>query len=136
VPDSAQVRTIQVAPDDEAWVRAKRQKRRGWDPERRALYDRHRTLAEGSNAQLKEQHGLRRARWRGRWKAAVQALLAATVVNLKKLATAKQELELAGRPNKLGHLGALRRPRRSIRRPDERSLAATGRGRAARWWRA
>jgi len=136
VPDSTKVRTIQVAPDDEAWVRAKRRQRRGWDEPTRALYDRHRALAEGSNAQLKEQHGLRRARWRGRWKAAVQALLAATVVNLNKLATAKQERELAGRPNKLGHLGALRRPRRSIRRPDERRLAATGRGRSSSWWRA
>lgn len=40
---------------------------------------------ETANSETKVQHGLRRARYRGRWRVEIQAYLAATVYNLKKL---------------------------------------------------
>lgn len=96
------VRTIAVGPDDEAWVRAQRKHLRGWDDEFKELYDRHRGLAEGVNGQLKESLQLRRARWRGLWKAQVQAYLAATALNLKKLAEAKWEQQQAAKRAAIG----------------------------------
>ncbi len=133
---SATVRTIAVGPNDEAWVRAKRKRRRGWDEPTRALYDRHRAAAEGTNAQLQEQHQLRRARWRGQWKAAVRGLLAATAVNLRKLAGAQRT---AGRPGgrpARGLLSGFRRPYGACRgrlglverRPARTRLQPRGRG--------
>lgn len=120
LPDSATARTITVGPNDEAWVRAQRKYRLGWDDEYRELYNRHRTVAEGVNGQLKEQHQLRRARWRGLWKAKVQAYLAATVVNLKTLAEAKWEEQQAAKQAANRDLQSVRRP---LRAPDGRQRA-------------
>jgi hypothetical protein len=39
-------------------------------------------------AWAKEQHGLRRVQWRGRWKVQIQVWLTAAAMNLKKLARA------------------------------------------------
>lgn len=88
LPDSATVRTIEVGPDDEAWVRAKRRHRRGWDSLYRHAYGRHRYLSEGTNGLLKRDHNLGRARWRGLPLATIQAHLAVAAHNLKKLAKA------------------------------------------------
>jgi hypothetical protein len=63
---------------------------------------------ETANAELKEQHGLRRARYRRRWRVDIQAFLAATVYNLKKL------VKYGG--NK-GNLGAMRSQIAAVTRP-------------------
>jgi len=45
---------------------------------------------EGLFGEAKQNHGLRRARYRGRQKVQIQAYLIATVQNLKRLATSLQ----------------------------------------------
>lgn len=127
--EKATARTITVGPEDEAWVRAQRRHQRGWEDEYRELYDRHRGLAEGVNGQLKESLQLRRARWRGLWKAKVQAWLAATALNLKILAEAKWAQEQAAKRVLRGLTQALeRRLRASDGRQRVSRLAGPLRG--------
>jgi len=52
---------------------------------RRYLALRRRVRAEGSFADAANLHGFKRARWRGKWKAAIQNLLIATIQNVRKL---------------------------------------------------
>ena len=85
IAPSARSRTILIVRDDPALLRARREKERGWDEDKRELYRRHQWLAEGKHGEGKERHGLRRAVRRGRWNVAVQAYLAAAVMNLKCL---------------------------------------------------
>ena len=85
IAPSAKVRTILIVRDYPALLRARREKERGWDEDKRELYRRHQWLAEGKHGEAKERHGLRRAVRRGRWNVAVQAYLAAAVMNLKCL---------------------------------------------------
>jgi transposase/nitroreductase len=87
IAPSAHSRTILIVRDYPALLRARRDKERGWDEDKRALYRRHQWLAEGKHGEAKERHGLRRAVRRGRWNVAVQAYLAAAVMNLKCLVT-------------------------------------------------
>jgi hypothetical protein len=51
----------------------------------RRLLRKRQTCIEGLFGQAKEHHGMRRARWRGLVKMQMQALLTATVLNVKKL---------------------------------------------------
>jgi transposase len=46
---------------------------------------RRKVWVETANAELKNSHGMRKARYRGRWRVTIQALLSATAYNLKKL---------------------------------------------------
>lgn len=85
IAPSAHSRTILIVRDYPALLRARREKERGWDEGKRELYRRHQWLAEGKHGEAKERHGLRRAIRRGRWNVAVQAYLAAAVMNLKCL---------------------------------------------------
>jgi transposase len=85
IAPSAKSRTILIVKDYPALLRARREKERGWDKGKRELYRRHQWLAEGKHGEAKERHGLRRAVRRGRWNVAVQAYLAAAVMNLKCL---------------------------------------------------
>jgi IS5 family transposase len=55
---------------------------------RRHWMRRRRIRAEGSFADAANNHGYKRARWRGRWKVRIQNLLVATVQNLRKLVRA------------------------------------------------
>jgi len=85
ISPTAHSRTILIVRDYPALLRARREKERGWDEDKRELYRRHQWLAEGKHGEAKERHGLRRAVRRGRWNVAVQAYLAAAVMNLKCL---------------------------------------------------
>lgn len=85
---SARVRTIHIVDGYEAWLRARREKERGWPLEKRAAYRSHRHRVEGVQGEAKEQHGLRRAIRRGLGNMTIQAALTDTVINLKRLARA------------------------------------------------
>lgn len=87
IAPSAHSRTILIVRGYSALLRARREKERGWNEDKRELYRRHQWLAEGKHGEAKERHGLRRAVRRGRWNVAVQAYLAAAVMNLKCLVT-------------------------------------------------
>ena len=82
----ARARTILITDGYEAWVRARREKERGWPAEKRAAYRSHRQRVEGVQGEAKEQHGLRRAVRRGIDNMTIQAALTAMVINLKRLA--------------------------------------------------
>jgi IS5 family transposase len=60
-----------------------RQERRKDPVYQAALYLRH--LYERTFGEAKEHHGMRRCRWRGRWKTELQCLLTATVQNIKRI---------------------------------------------------
>lgn len=53
--------------------------------QRRRLLKRRQSVIEGSFGDASQRHGLKRARWRGRWKVRIQNLLIATLQNLRKL---------------------------------------------------
>ena len=97
----------------EALLRARR-KRRRWGDVERSAYNRHRWKVEGVHGEEKELHGLRRAVRRRLWNVAIQAYLAAAVVNLKRLAALLAPL--------YGRSGALERLIRAL----EEFLAAEG----------
>jgi len=60
-----------------------RQARKGDPAYQAALYLR--KLYERTFGEAKEHHGMRRCRWRGRWKTELQCLLTATVQNIKRI---------------------------------------------------
>jgi len=82
---TAKVRTIFIAHGHEALLRARR-RRICWDAETMNWYKRHRWRVEGIHGEAKQQHGLRRAARRGMANVAIQALLTAAAINLKRLA--------------------------------------------------
>lgn len=88
LPATAKTRTILIVDGYEALLRARRRKQKGWDDKTKQLYNRHRHLVEGIHGEAKTQHGLRRAVRRGLDNVAIQVYLTATVINLKRLATA------------------------------------------------
>lgn len=104
LPASARRRTVLIVDGYEALLRARRARNLGWDEERKGLYRRHQWWAEGRHGEAKVQHGLARAVRRGRWNVAIQAYLTATVMNLKRLATA-----LADNPGLRPAVSVLRR---------------------------
>ena len=53
--------------------------------ERRRLMSRRKSVVEGSFADASNNHGFKRARWRGLWKMRIQNLMIATVQNVRKL---------------------------------------------------
>ena len=59
-----------------------------WGEDEKAIYTRHRWRVEGAHGTAKTLHGLARAIRRGLENMKIQALLAATAMNLKKLAVA------------------------------------------------
>ena len=83
--EKAKTRSIVVIENFSALLRARRKKAKGWDEATRELYDRHRWRVEGAHGRAKEHHGLRRAVRRGLDNIAIQAYLAAAVMNLKIL---------------------------------------------------
>ena len=86
IPPSAHVRSILLVDDYPALLRARRKHQRGWDEATRELYRRHRWHIEGVHGRAKSYHGLRRAVRRGLSNVHIQSCLAATAMNLKKLA--------------------------------------------------
>lgn len=86
IAPSAKVRSILILEDYPALLRARRKHQRGWDDITRELYRRHRWHVEGAHGRAKSYHGLRRAIRRGLSNIHIQSCLAATAMNLKKLA--------------------------------------------------
>lgn len=87
LPPSARARTILIVDGYEALLRARR-RRVCWDEETLHWYKRHRWRVEGIHGEAKTQHGLRRAVRRGLANVAIQVFLTASVMNLKRLASA------------------------------------------------
>ncbi len=90
--EKAYTRSLLISDNFPALLRARRKKEKGWDQVTRDLYDRHRWRVEGAHGRAKEHHGLRRAIRRGLDNVAIQAYLAAAVMNLKILAKAATSL--------------------------------------------
>jgi transposase len=86
VPENGTSRSIIIVDGYCSLLRARREKRRGWDDEKLRLYNRHRNLVEGAHGEQKTQHGLRRATRRGLWNVQIQSYLSAMAVDLKRLA--------------------------------------------------
>ena len=80
------VRTIYISDGHAAHLRARRMKDR-WKKEYGEIYTRHRWMVEGRISEVKNRHGLDRARGRGIDNMNIQLLLAAMAVNLKRLAS-------------------------------------------------
>jgi transposase len=80
-------KAVVVSDDHPALLRARRRRLR-WADEERRLYRRHRWRSEGFHGEAKTWHGLARAVRRGLDNMRIQALLTATAINLKRLATA------------------------------------------------
>jgi transposase len=97
ISPSASARVIRIADGQEALLRARRRKQRGWDRDTRRQYSRHRWRVEGAHGEAKTQHGLRRAARRGLWNVRIQAYLTAAVMNLKRLAAFCMRLWRLGR---------------------------------------
>jgi transposase len=113
-------RTLKVLDGYEALLRARR-KRRRWGDAERSAYNRHRWKVEGVHGEEKELHGLRRAVRRRLGNVAIQAYLAAAVVNLKRLAAALAPL--CGRSETLNDLlSALEALRSEIHRQERISF--------------
>jgi transposase len=89
ISDKVRVRAMVFVDGFPALLRARRKKEKGWDDTTRTLYDRHRWRVEGAHGRAKVHHTLRRAARRGLDNVAIQAYLAAAVMNLKVLAKAK-----------------------------------------------
>lgn len=79
-------RSVHIGHGYDALLRARR-KKGCWPSVWRKLYQRHRWQVEGIHGEAKTQHGLHRAVRRERWNVAIQALLTASVINLKRLAS-------------------------------------------------
>ena len=108
LPKTAKVRSIFIGVGHMALLRARRDHARGWDPEKRRLYTRHRWQVEGVHGESKQQHGLGRASRRGLWNVQIQSYLTAAVINLKRLAKHSAEESGPGRAcgDRLGPCGA------------------------------
>ncbi len=87
---TAKARSVLLGEGYTALLRARRRKQRGWDQPTREKYTRHRWHVEGVHGRAKTQHGLARAIGRGLTNVAIQAYLAATVMNLKKIVATEQ----------------------------------------------
>lgn len=85
VPESRNYRRVFIPFGHTALLRARRRKRI-WKETASADYARHMGLVEGRHAEAKQQHGLRRAMYRGIENMKIQAFLTATAINLKRLA--------------------------------------------------
>jgi len=92
IAPSADVRQIQIGDGYPELLRARRRKEKGWDEPTREKYTRHRWRVEGVHGRAKTQHGLRRAARRGEPNVAIQALMTAGAMNLKKLADCRRLL--------------------------------------------
>ena len=88
ISDKAHSRSILLADGYPALLRARRRKEKGWDAPTRDAYTRHRWRVEGVHGRVKTHHGLHRAARRGLDNVTIQALLSASVMNLKRLAAA------------------------------------------------
>lgn len=91
-------RSVHIGHGYDALLRARR-KKGNWPSTWRKLYRRHRWQVEGIHGEAKTQHGLHRAVRRGRWNVAIQALLTAAVINLKRLASPLAFYRRANRPH-------------------------------------
>jgi IS5 family transposase len=80
-------RVVVISDDYPALLRARRRRHR-WGKVEKRFYTRHRWRVEGIHGEAKTQHGLARAVRRGLSNMAIQAYLAAAVINLKRLAAA------------------------------------------------
>jgi transposase len=80
-------RAILLHKDHPALIRARR-KHLAWGGREKAIYASHRGRVEGVHGEAKTWHGLARAIRRGLGNMQIQAYLTATVINLKRLATA------------------------------------------------
>ena len=87
-------KAVVVSDDHPALLRARRRKER-WSKDDARLYQRHRWRSEGFHGEAKTWHGLARAIRRGLQNMRIQAFLAATAVNLKRLAKALATLFVA-----------------------------------------
>lgn len=108
-------RTVVIVDGYEALLRGRRGRQK-WDKRQRELYDRHRWRAEGTHGEAKTSHGMRRAARRGLWNVSIQAYLAATVINLKRLAKASLG-SLFGYLHGLTGVRSARRRLREVLRP-------------------
>ena len=88
ISEQARSRSLLIVDGYTALLRARRRKAKGWDAPTREMYTRHRWRVEGTHGRAKAHHGLRRAARRGLFHVAIQAYLAAAVMNLKRLAMA------------------------------------------------
>jgi transposase len=84
---SAKTRQILIVHGYEALIRARRRRVR-WGEREKGLYARHRWRSEGTNAEGKNCHGLRRAARRGIDNMSIQSYMTASAMNLKRLARA------------------------------------------------
>lgn len=77
-------KTVTIRWGIEALQRAERKKAKGWDDADKQAYARHWNLVEGVQGEMKNEHGLIRAVRRGLHNMWIQALMTATVINLKR----------------------------------------------------
>ena len=87
LPKGVASRRVHIVANHAAILRARR-RRLAWGEDEKAIYTRHRWRVEGAHGTAKTLHGLARAIRRGLENMKIQALLAATAMNLKKLAVA------------------------------------------------
>ena len=87
LPKTRANKTVVIPNDYPALLRARRRRAR-WSADDRQMYHRHLWRSEGFHGEAKTWHGLGRAVRRGLDNMKVQAYLTATVINLKRLATA------------------------------------------------
>lgn len=103
VSGTARTRSVLIVNGYEELLRARR-RRHKWREREKDLYNRHRFLAEGSHAEGKTRHGMRRASRRGLANVAIQVYLVAAVINLKRLAAAAAAALLRSLARILGEL--------------------------------
>lgn len=84
IAETARARTIAIADDQEALLRARRRRHR-WSEEQWRLYQRHQNKVEGWHGEAKNQHGLARAVRRGLENIRIQAYVTGIVMNCKRL---------------------------------------------------
>jgi transposase len=104
VPAKSKSRSVLILDGYVALLRARREKERGWKPEKVEAYKRHRYQVEGVHGESKSEHGLRRAVGRGLANIRIQAYLTAMVINLKRLVDHSKS---AGAPLETGQYAAL-----------------------------
>lgn len=93
ISPKVRARTILIGNGYAALLRARRQKEKGWDPQTREKYSRHRWQVEGAHGRAKTQHGLGRAVRRGMENVAIQIYLTAATMNLKKIAATQPTID-------------------------------------------
>ena len=87
IPGTAPTRRVHITKPYVATLRARR-RRLAWTAADRRLYTRQRWLVEGVHGLAKTLHGLNRAVRSGLANLKIQAVMAATAINLKRLAKA------------------------------------------------